>query len=1066
MGQITDQAKAVYALGPSAEPSQPNKNQIVSLFQLLEMVLGTAISGLVIGNSVAYATRSALFADLARPAGTFGIVYNDSTAANNGVYVKAGASGSGSWSITGLALPSTFAADLANVVAGLATEVAARTATTNEVVAARQGAESLSARLTEIAESAMTDADLATAITNALSTYATDTELSAAINPLLVSITDAVTKADNALAASNGSLGQAFARPGDARALFTSTLTGSALSRPSISAGIIASAADLGSVLRIRGIDTDVVSGYLDIARRIDFAIDPSRSYLVTATIGRNVDPSDPANNAVEVRWQSLNANKGSVSNVRLGGILLPTVAGGPLRVSFLIGKAGAPGNLVYTIPPTAVYGFPLVRVYGNGAETDIASIDVRDITDQATGGVDLSALTDAVNSKLTNSVSTNRLLGRKTAGTGVAEEIAPVRGVSIDATGIGLEDMPEATLKGRVAGAGGGTPTNVTAEQIRSIIGLKAIIDAAIEPFLGLSTSTNGAILSGANFTFEASADGLTFEMFDVEGSLVASISPQLTALAGLLVSSDEDGPVRLDANAARARLLGLAYTFEASDDGTDFVILDAEGSVVASVSQSIASLAGLVIAGSEDGVDLKVRDCLVTINSGRGNESFDAEDSLLTVSDDSSDTVAGITTRTTSGGSRVLEADGRRILTMRPFGRSPVLGPVRANGNPPVISPGSVAAFNTASDAATLAAPTGAAPAPYLSTDTTLYGPAAAGSHLGSTIAVTASGRVWMSFYRHQSTEIDNEFGTWVVVMYTDDWASGVWHEVCYFIPTNAAINRAWDPQLSMLPDGRLLLLIYTHSSTARAGTYGVIIQNPDATVGAINVGRPHWFAFGAPGTSDVMGAEFRLSMDGWKNDNKFGGEGSFLTRGIFTGRDDLTSERVSFLPDMGALNSFSETSIVGITGGRSRAWFRTTSGIYTTVSEPGDLVWSTPVPWDQTNTTARTCFKRLPSGRVAAAWNDWPGRVRMTVGLSEDDGATFPRKVRVFREVNGAGSSYPSMVGSSDGTILISFENNRNNDKPGGKRMVLCGVDEEALWRGELDNEQCIRTYPILA
>ncbi|KQR77570.1 hypothetical protein [Rhizobium sp. Leaf341] len=170
MGQITDLAKTVYALGPSTAPSQPDKSQIVSLFQLLETILGTAISGLVIGNSVVYATRAALYAAAARPAGSLAIVYNDSNQAYNGVYVTNGGTGSAAWSLTSLIPPSSFVADLSNVVSGLAAEVAARTTTTDEVVAARSGQPSLTARFTtEVAARTAGDAKVKASFGRALS---------------------------------------------------------------------------------------------------------------------------------------------------------------------------------------------------------------------------------------------------------------------------------------------------------------------------------------------------------------------------------------------------------------------------------------------------------------------------------------------------------------------------------------------------------------------------------------------------------------------------------------------------------------------------------------------------------------------------------------------------------------------------------------------------------------------------------------------------------------------------------------------------------------------------------
>lgn len=55
-----------------------------------------------------YASKAALDADLAYSAGAFGLVYNDATAANNGTYVKAGASGAGSWVQNGSVLGLVF----------------------------------------------------------------------------------------------------------------------------------------------------------------------------------------------------------------------------------------------------------------------------------------------------------------------------------------------------------------------------------------------------------------------------------------------------------------------------------------------------------------------------------------------------------------------------------------------------------------------------------------------------------------------------------------------------------------------------------------------------------------------------------------------------------------------------------------------------------------------------------------------------------------------------------------------------------------------------------------------
>lgn len=107
------------APGSSVE-HEPVKAEIRSLFALIDGTLSSLVDGLVIGDAVMYATRAALYADLDHVAGVLGVVYNDGDL--SGIYVKAGATGAGSWSLTDLSLPAEFAAELQSVVDDLAAQ--------------------------------------------------------------------------------------------------------------------------------------------------------------------------------------------------------------------------------------------------------------------------------------------------------------------------------------------------------------------------------------------------------------------------------------------------------------------------------------------------------------------------------------------------------------------------------------------------------------------------------------------------------------------------------------------------------------------------------------------------------------------------------------------------------------------------------------------------------------------------------------------------------------------------------------------------------------------------------
>ena len=86
---------------PGSGSNNPKKADTAAWATWLESMIGAGSPGL------AYATLAGLNADLAHGAASTALVYSDSTPANNGIYVKAGASGSGSWSRIG-DMPNAF----------------------------------------------------------------------------------------------------------------------------------------------------------------------------------------------------------------------------------------------------------------------------------------------------------------------------------------------------------------------------------------------------------------------------------------------------------------------------------------------------------------------------------------------------------------------------------------------------------------------------------------------------------------------------------------------------------------------------------------------------------------------------------------------------------------------------------------------------------------------------------------------------------------------------------------------------------------------------------------------
>lgn len=186
-------------------------------------------------------------------------------------------------------------------------------------------------------------------------------------------------------------------RPGDGRTLFTRVMTGDPKLRPAIDRGTVEDGGELGQVLRITGTDIDPVAGYIDVAPRRPFFMQRRRSYLIQYAFGRNEDPQDPEGHAVELRLQTLGSDFRQISDVALGGPYNPKKGKPPLFVDLYIGKNGAPGAIIYTVPDRVAYSVPYFRIYGNGHETDLGSVRLYDVTFAIDGGADVTSILSQV---------------------------------------------------------------------------------------------------------------------------------------------------------------------------------------------------------------------------------------------------------------------------------------------------------------------------------------------------------------------------------------------------------------------------------------------------------------------------------------------------------------------------------------------------------------------------------------------------------------------------------------------------------------------------------------------
>jgi hypothetical protein len=122
MGLISQLANSAwrdsFTLGqPSSGVNDPVKAQIRAVLAQVDASISDLALFATIG--IIEPNLAALNANLVPAAGTGAIVWDDSTAANNGIYVKNGGTGTGSWTNTGITLPSSFAAILTELEAAV-----------------------------------------------------------------------------------------------------------------------------------------------------------------------------------------------------------------------------------------------------------------------------------------------------------------------------------------------------------------------------------------------------------------------------------------------------------------------------------------------------------------------------------------------------------------------------------------------------------------------------------------------------------------------------------------------------------------------------------------------------------------------------------------------------------------------------------------------------------------------------------------------------------------------------------------------------------------------------------
>ena len=306
-------------------------------------------------------------------------------------------------------------------------------------------------------------------------------------------------------------------------------------------------------------------------------------------------------------------------------------------------------------------------------------------------------------------------------------------------------------------------------------------------------------------------------------------------------------------------------------------------------------------------------------------------------------------------------------------------------------------------------------------------------------SSLDVSQGDVVWACWYTDGPDECKDNY---VLVAVSRDLGE-TWSKPLFAVdPDGLGPLRAFDPAIWSAPDGSLwLFFALSDGHDGRWGVWGMKTANPQEAENA-EWSEPKRLCDGImlnKPTVDSTGrwlypvSVWRIPCM-WKPERPKYDLGDLQNPDVFLSADGGAS--VSFLghshvpPDV---SIFDEHHVVEMKDGSLKMFVRTTYGIGEATSADGGRTWTDVTPSAIKHTTSRFFIRRLKSGNLILVKNgpidQDVGRSQMTAFLSEDDGKTWLGGLVLDERV---GVSYPDGGQTADGTILVTHDYNRLNER----------------------------------
>lgn len=305
-------------------------------------------------------------------------------------------------------------------------------------------------------------------------------------------------------------------------------------------------------------------------------------------------------------------------------------------------------------------------------------------------------------------------------------------------------------------------------------------------------------------------------------------------------------------------------------------------------------------------------------------------------------------------------------------------------------------------------------------------------------SSLAVSQkTGRLWVTWYGGVTPGEDSN--NYCVLMTSGD-DGRTWKEVLIYDPDGEGPYRAFDPEVWISPEGKLLWTATKRKaplSSQASNHYAGALADPkydELMVIELDADNepeapypvPRCVARGVMMCKPIVDSRGRwlFPVAQWQE----AGSSS-----VYASEDGgKTFARIGGATLPKHVREFDEHNLVELKDGSFREYIRAAAGnghcCWMADSRDGCYNWSETKPANFKNTSARCFVRRLKSGNLILVKNgelDFGGdRVRLTAYLSDDDGATWKGGLRLAEKTG----TYPDGDQGADGSIYLTWDNDR--------------------------------------